>query len=139
MISDAAGTPLVVRTSPANQRDDQLALPMLQGIPPIHVRGGRGRPRCKPKVFQGDRAYGVGVIVLAVVAMGIKPLLAQHGKRTPHGSGLGKTRYVVERTMSWFGNFRRLKLCFERCGEHFQALHELAACIICARRLPKRF
>ena len=138
MITDARGVPLVVRTGPANQRDDELALPMLRDIPPIRQPRG-GRPRRRPKVFQGDRAYGVAVIILAVLAMRIKPQLAPHGKRTPHGSGLGSTRYVVERTMSWFGNFRRLKLCFERWGAHFQALHELAACIICAHRLRPRF
>jgi hypothetical protein len=33
------------------------------------------------------------------------------------------------------GNFRRLKLCYERFGEHFQAFHELAACLICANRI----
>jgi transposase len=137
VITDARGVPLVVRTGPANHRDDRMALPMLKSIPPI--RQPRGRPRRKPKVFQGDRAYGVAVIVLAVVAMRIVPLLAPHGKRTAHGSGLGRTRYVVERTMSWFGNFRRLKLCFERWGRHFQALHDLAACIICAHRLRPRF
>jgi hypothetical protein len=110
---------------------------MLRSIPPIPSRNGKVRRR--PKIFQGDRAYGVAAIILAVIAMGIRPLLARHGKKTPHGSGLGKTRYVVERTMSWFSNFRRLKLCFERWGRHFQALHELAACIMCAHRLPARF
>jgi hypothetical protein len=137
VITDANGIPLVVRTSPANRRDDRLALPMLRDIPPI--RQPRGRRRRRPRIFQGDRAYGVAVIILAVLAMRIKPLLARHGTKTPHGSGAGKTRYVVERTMSWFGNFRRLKLCFERWGRHFQALHDLAACVICAHRLHPRF
>jgi transposase len=69
--------------------------------------------------------------------LGIKPLLAPLGKNVPHGSGLGKTRYVVERTLGWFGNFRRLKLCYERCDKHFQAFHELAAAILCAKRVVK--
>jgi len=34
-------------------------------------------------------------------------------------------------------NFRRLKLCSERFGEHFQAFHELAACLICANRVEQ--
>ena len=138
MLTEASGTPLVVQTGPANERDDRHALPLLEAVPP--VRGpGPGRPRRRPKVFQGDRAYGVAVIIAAVAAMGVVPLLAPHGKKTPHGSGLGKTRYVVERTLSWFGNFRRLKLCFERTGRHFQALHELAACVICAAKLDARY
>ena len=35
-----------------------------------------------------------------MIAMRIKSLLKQRGKDEPHGSGLGKTRYVVERTFS---------------------------------------
>ena len=34
-------------------------------------------------------------------------------------------------------NFRRLKLCYERSGAHFQAFHELAACLICANRIEQ--
>jgi len=63
----------------------------------------------------------------------IVSLLAPRG--SPHGSGLGKTRYVVERTLSWVSYNRRLKLCYERTGEHFRAFHVLAACVICTNRL----
>ena len=64
-----------------------------------------------------------------------RPPLKPRGKGRPHGSGPGRTRYVVERGLSWFGNNRRLKLCCERTAEHFQAFHELAACPILARRV----
>jgi transposase len=55
--------------------------------------------------------------------------------RKEHGSGLGKRRHVVECSLSWVGNVRRLKLCYERFGEHFQAFHELAACLVCVSRI----
>jgi transposase len=133
-VTDANGLPLVVRTGPANQPDAELAVEMLDAIPPC---GGRhGRPRHRPQVFQGDGAYGIKAIIAAVVQRRIRSLLAPYGKaRKEHGSGLGKTRYVVERSLSWMSNFRRLKLCYERFGEHFQAFHELAACLICANRI----
>ena len=133
MLTDAEGIPLVVKTTPANQRDDQVALPLVLDLPPI--AGPRGRPRTKPKALQGDAGYGSADLAALVKWLGIKVLLTPLGKRRPHGSGLGKTRYVVERTLSWFGNFRRLKLCYERWGIHFQAFHELAAAILCANRL----
>ena len=57
--------------------------------------------------------------------------------RREHGSGRGKTRYVVERSLGGMGNFRRRKLCDERFGEHFQAFHELAACLIGANRIEQ--
>jgi hypothetical protein len=66
--------------------------------------------------------------------LGITPLLKPRGT-DDSGSGLGKTRYVVERTLHWFNNFRRLRLYYEKTPEHFQAFHELAAALICAKRL----
>ena len=135
-MTDAVGIPLVVRTGPANQPDAKLALEMLDAIPPCG--GQRGRPRRRPKAFQGDGAYGIRAIITEVVRRRVHSLLAPYGKaRTTHGSGLGKTRYVVERSLSWMSNFRRLKLCYERFGEHFQAFHELAACLICANRIDQ--
>lgn len=134
-MTDAEGLPLVVKTTPANVRDDRVALPLLVNMPPI--AGPRGRPRSKPKVLQGDAGYGCAALAELVKWLGITPLLAPLGKARTHGSGLGKTRYVVERTLSWFGNFRRLKLCYEKTGSHFQAFHELAAAILCANRLAR--
>jgi hypothetical protein len=135
-VTDANGIPLVVRTGPANQPDAEWALAMLDAIPPS--AGGTGRPRHRPRAFQGDGAYGIKAIVAAVVQRRVRSLLAPYGRsRTTHGSGLGKTRYVVERSLSWMSNFRRLKLCYERFGEHFQAFHELAAALICDNRIRK--
>jgi transposase len=135
VLTDAEGIPLAVRTTPANVRDDRMALPLVVNMPAI--AGPKGRPRTKPKALQGDAGYGSAALRALVKWLGITPILAPLGKGHAHGSGLGKTRYVVERTLSWFGNFRRLKLCYERCGEHFQAFHELAAAILCAKRFAQ--
>lgn len=135
MLTDAEGIPLVVKTTPANVRDDRVALPLVIDMPPI--AGRRGRPRTKPEVLQGDAGYGCAALAQLVHWLGIRPLLAPLRKSHRHGSGLGKTRYVVERTLAWFGNFRRLKLCYEKSGKHFQAFHELAAAILCANRIKQ--
>jgi transposase len=131
VISDAQGIPLLVHTTPANIRDDIPAVEMVESIPPI--KQPRGRPRRKPGELIGDRGYGFAWIIQAIVALGIASLLCPRG--SPHGSGLGKRRYVIERTLSWLGNFRRVKLCYEKTGAHFQAFHDLAASIVCAGRL----
>lgn len=132
MISDAGGIPLLVRTTPANVRDEKPTVTMVQSLPSVR-QGKVGRPRRKPDALIGDRAYGFSWIIAAIVVLGIVALMCPRG--TPHGSGLGRRRWVIERTMSWLGNFRRLKLCYERTGQHFQAFHDLAACLVCAKKL----
>ena len=87
----------------------------------------------RPKVLLGGRAYGSRQNHAACRARKVKPLLGTPGR--PHSSGLGRFRYVVERTLAWFGHCRRLKLCYEKNGPYFQAFHDLAAALICARKL----
>jgi transposase len=129
LITDAAGLPLVVQTGPANRRDEQWLPCLLWWLWVVLCQAGRRLPAA----FQGDRGYGFAGSIALVLAWGMRSLLAERG--SPHGSGRGRTRYVVERTHSWFMSFRRLIVCYERTGEHFQGLYQLAACVICARRL----
>ncbi|MBB6442143.1 hypothetical protein HNQ78_001897 [Phycisphaera mikurensis] len=42
---------------------------------------------------------------------------------------------LPERALAWFGNDRRLKVCYERTGSHFQGMHDLACLTICHRRM----
>jgi transposase len=108
--------------------------PLLDQMP--RIPGPRGRPRKKPATVIGDRAYGSTANRAACRRRGIVPLLAR--PRTPHDSGLGSIRWVVERCLAWFGHHRRLRICYEKRGEHFQAFHDLAAALICAGKLYRR-
>jgi transposase len=134
VLSEADGIPLVVQTGPANQRDDGKVEDLLEGFP-VLCDGRTGVVHVLPPALMGDRGYGFPHLIALVVLYGIVSLLSPRGKGKPHGSGLGKQRWVVERTMSWWTHFRRINFCYERKGEHFQGLHELAACIICANKL----
>lgn len=136
MLTDADGVPLVVQTTPANTPDQDQLRPMLAAMPP--VQGPRGRPRTKPEAALGDRAYGTAAVIATVVAMGIASFLARRSDPT-HGSGLGTMRYVVERTLACFSHFRRIRMCYERKGEHFQAFHDLAACCLVVNRIKRYF
>lgn len=122
-----------MRTTPANVRDEAPALAMVQALPAI--QGPRGRPRRKPKALMGDRGYGFDWLIAAIRERRIVSLLAARG--SAHGSGLGRRRYVVERTLRWFDHNRRLKRCYEKCNEHFQAFHDLAAALLCFNRLQQ--
>lgn len=124
--------PLVVQTTPANIPDQQMLPNLLEAIPP--VQGPRGRPRKKPGSIFGDRAYGTAEMIALVISLNIFSFLAPRNDQT-HGSGLGQFRYVVERTLACFSYFRRLRMCYERWGEHFQAFHDIAACCMVVTRL----
>ena len=52
-------------------------------------------------------------------------------RRTPHGSGLGRTRWVVERTLAWLHRFRRLNLRYERRDCVHTAFVLLKCSLIC--------
>jgi hypothetical protein len=134
VLTDAGGIPLVVQTGPANRRDDAKLEDLLEALP-VPTDGKTGRTHLQPAALTGDRGYGFPYLIAIVVLYGILSPLSPRGKAKPHGSGLGGERYVVERTMSWWTHFRRLNLCYERTGEHFQGLHGLAACVICANKL----
>jgi hypothetical protein len=134
ILTDADGVPLVVQTTAANVPDQQQ-LPLLLDAMPA-VQGPRGRPRRKPESIFGDRAYGTAEMIAWVTTRGIFSFLARRADDT-HGSGLGVFRYVVERTLACFSHFRRLRMCYERTAEHFQALHEIAACCLTATRLKR--
>jgi hypothetical protein len=132
VLTDADGVPLVVKTTPANVPDQDLVGPLLQAMP--QIAGPRGRPKTKPDELVGDRAYGVKANAVLLAALEILNLLAPRGDDT-HGSGLGTIRYVVERTLACFSQLRRLKVCYERTTEHWQAMHDLAACLLTCTRL----
>jgi hypothetical protein len=131
-VTEAGGVPLVVQTTPANVPDQNQLPRLLKAFP--KVQGPRGRPRSKPGAMFGDRAYGTRKMIALVESGGIESFLAPRGDDT-HGSGLGKVRYVVERTLACFSHYRRLRLCYERTGKHFQAFHDLAACLLTVTRI----
>jgi len=68
---------------------------------------------------QGDHAYHSGQHKKALQECGIEPVLAE--RNTEHGSGLGVHRWVVERSLSWLHQFRRLRVRHERRSDIHEA------------------
>jgi transposase len=131
VIVDRHGTPLAVSVTGGNRHDVTQLIPLLDAIP--RIRGTRGRPRNRPKRLFADRGYDFDKYRRLLWKRGIKPLIARRG--TAHGSGLGKTRWVVERTFAWLHQFKRLRIRYERRADLHHGLLQLAACIICLRRV----
>jgi transposase len=135
LIVDACGTPLAASLTGGNRHDVTQLLPLLDAIP--RLRGLRGRPRHRPKRLYADRGYDYIKYRRLLWQRGIQPVIARRG--APHGSGLGRTRWVVERTFAWLHQFKRLRIRYERRADLHQSLLELACAIICLRRLRRSF
>jgi len=60
----------------------------------------------------GDRGYDAEAIRLGLRVRQIVPLLAK--RNTERGSGLGRWRWVVERTFASLNQFRRLRVRYEK-------------------------
>jgi transposase len=133
VVTDAQGAPLAATLSGANAHDVTQLLPLVDAIPP--VRGKRGPPRRRPDRLHGDRAYDSDPHRQELRARNIKPLLAR--RRTEHGSGLGVFRWVVERTIAWLHQFRRLRVRYERRADIHEAFLCLGCIVICWNHLNR--
>jgi transposase len=133
LIVDATGIPLAWGLTGSNRNDIEQLLPLVQALPA--VRGSVGRPRRRPDTLIGDRGYDSDRHRRLLRQQGIKPLIAR--RQTEHGSGLGRYRWVVERTFAWLHNLKRLLVRYERRADMHQALLALGCCLVCYRRLRR--
>ena len=131
LLVSGTGVPLAVRTAAANRSDHTQIIPLLMDFP--KVGGKPGRPKELPDVLYADRGYDSESTRWLLRWMGIEPKIAKRG--TPHGSGLGKVRWVVERTISWLKGLRRMRVRYDRLGVIRDAFTTLAASVICFRIL----
>ena len=128
---DANGIPLATILTGANRHDVTQLQALVEAIPP--VRGKVGRPRHRPEILLGDRGYDSQAQREWLRARGIEPWLAK--RNVPHGSGLGVDRWVVERTLAWLHQFRRLRCRYERRDDMHEAFMTLGCILICYRSL----
>jgi transposase len=121
----------VAQTTAANVNDVTRFVPVIDAVP--SVRGRRGRPRRRPKEVYGDRAYHSRSSRRELRLRRVKVRVAR--PKDPHGSGLGRRRWVVERTISWLHQHRRLRVRYERRADIHEALLTIGCCLICFKQL----
>ena len=131
LLVDRHGIPLAIRTAGANASDHKQILPVVLSFP--RVKGKPGRPKELPDELYADRGYDSEDTRRLLRWLGMEPHIAK--RKVPHGSGLGKVRWVVERTISWLKGLRRLRVRYDRLDVIQEAGNTLAACVICFRLL----
>jgi transposase len=97
--------------------------------------------RRNPKQRLGDRAYDSDPLRQRLAARGIGLTSPDRSnnlhRRYEDGRRLRtyRHRWIIERTIAWFGAFRRLVVRYERSTRMFLAFFQFAAVLIALRRL----
>ena len=123
--------PLSVSLTGGHRNDITQLLGLVDAVGP--VAGKVGRPRRRTQRLLADRGYDHDKYRRKLRLRGVEPQIARRGEQ--HGSGLGKQRWVVERTFAWLHNFRRLRTRYERLAELHLAFLHLGCAVICQRML----
>jgi len=105
---------------------------LLDAVPP--VKRPRGRPRNRPAKLHADKAYDIRRCRRALTRRRIKVRIARKGVES--SQRLGRHRWVVERTLAWLSQFRRLTIRYERRADIHGAFLSLGCSLICFHSLP---
>jgi transposase len=140
VLVDGQGIPLGVLVEGANRAECRLAEETLAQV--AVPRPGRGRPRNKPARIIADKAYDSRALRERLESRGIDLIVPHRSNlknKTQDGRKLRRyrRRWIVERTIAWLLNLRRLTVRWERKAEHYLAFLHLACAMIALRRVLK--
>ncbi len=124
---DRAGTPLAFCLTGANRHDSTVFEEVLDAIP--RLRQPNGRRRKRPQTLHADKAYDSRRCRRALRKRHIKVRIARKG--IERSDRLGRHRWVVERTLAWLGQFRRLTVRYERREDIHHAVVSLGCALVC--------
>jgi transposase len=115
-----------------DRNDITELIPLVDRVPPIGRDG-----KFRPKVLLADRAYDSRKHREQLRERGITPRIAK--RNTTNGSGLGKERRVVERTISRLHQHRRLERRHDRRDDIHEAFLAIGCALICHQQLQRSF
>lgn len=129
IVVDARGVPLAITVTGANRHDSIAFESTLDAIPA--VPGLDRRPRKRPGKLHADKGYDYARCRRYLRKRGITARIARKGIESK--DRLGRNRWVVERTHSWFAGFGKLRIRFERRLDIYKALLSIVAAVITSR------
>jgi transposase len=132
-VVDRGGTPLAVCLTGANRHDSVVFETLIDAVPPIRRPSGQRRKR--PAKLHADKAYDIPRCRQFLHRRRIKVRIARKGVET--SARLGRHRWVVERTLAWLSQFRRLTVRYERRQDIHAAFVSLGCSLICFNALTR--
>ena len=110
--------------------DSQRLEPILTKV---RVKQKRGRPKGRPKRLAGDKGYSSGTIRRFLKDRGIEPIIphkdnekARHDPAVEFDKETYKRRSIVEQSIGWLKECRRIGTRFEKLAINFLAMAKLA-------------
>ena len=99
----------------------------------MHVKQKRGRPKSRPRRLAGDKAYSSDTIRGFLKDRGIEPIIphkdnekARHDPEQKFDKETYKRRSIVEQSIGWLKECRRIGTRFEKLAINFLAMIKLA-------------
>ena len=139
---DGNGIPLTLLTESAQISEVKLALPTIDRV---SIERRANQPRKRLEKLVADKGYDAMWLRQALAKKGIKHRIPKRRARgfiaepkyNNHIKADYCQRWIVERTISWLGNYRRLLIRWENNENNYEALLEIACSLICLRRVLK--
>jgi transposase len=138
VVVDGQGIPIGSTLASASPAEVTLAEETLETV--NVPRKGRGRPKKRPLRLIADKGYDSDPLRKRLKVFKID-LIVPHRKnrkkaKVQDGRKLKRyrKRWKIERTFSWFNNFRRLVVRYERLIETYRGFFHLACIMIVLNR-----
>ncbi|WP_085999420.1 IS5 family transposase [Nocardia takedensis] len=125
------GLPLAITLSAANVNDHLVLPELLDRVRPL--RGRPGRPRRRIATLIADKGYDYPRVYDELRQRGITAYIPRRGT---HDKVSG--RWIVEQSLALLHQYRRLAIRWERRTDIHHGFLDLAAALICWRRLSNR-
>jgi transposase len=135
VITDRCGIPLAALLTGANRHDSVVFEDLIDAIPPTKTPAGRRRKR--PAKLHADKGYDYPRCRQALRRRHIQVRIARKG--IDSSARLGRHRWVVERTLAWLSQYRRLTVRYERRADIHQAFLTIGCALICFKALQQGF
>jgi len=142
LATDRQGIPLTVLLSSASTSEFNLLFPTLNTL---CVEKRPYHPIKKPHALVADRGYDAKWIREKLRRRGITPFIPKRRKAgqkeepayNKRVKAMYRTRWIVERTFSWIGNFRRTLIRWEKHLSTYQGFIHIACIMLCLRWVLK--
>ena len=130
-MTDGRGLPLTVEVTAGQVHDSTRVESVLEQVA---VPQPLGRPRKRPRRLAGDKGYSYPRVRDWLKAHGIKPVIPQRDDQRENHQGRPiafdkaayRRRSIIEQTIGWLKECRRIGTRFEKLAINFLAMMKLA-------------